>query len=285
MSILKRKPIWYVKYHAWNHSTDLNVAILLISLFILFLSVSKHLIEARDTSITVLTQVINPSKLGVSVPLFITFSPILSDIAGEQVAKATIDNIIVSDTRSSTGTGWSVSILCSNFVAINQPVRIKGINDTVTSSGEYDGPTGGTYTITITQAGKTGVARFSVSGLESSNDEITGADASIGTRGVMATFAQAPYAVGDSWVIRIDTIPVSNLTVVPQGLQLLSGKAENAHVGSTHKFLDKNDPATLLVVPSIESEGSFSTGLLFSLHIPPFTYANTYKAMLTITSE
>lgn len=258
----------------------------LFLLFLILLGFEKIFTQAHaaTTTTTGVTQIIFPSKLGLTIPLFITFSPIASGIAGPQVSTALLSNIETTDTRSNDDVGWSVSVLCSDFVAINQPVLQKGRNDTVTAGGDYLDSQAGTYTITITQPGNMGVAKFSVRGLEDWSG-LTGSNVTIGTKGVTASFAKANYAVGDSWTIRIDTIPVSNLTVTPLDLVATSGTKGGAQLGPKYTFLNKNDPTTLITVPSGEKNSSFSNNLLFSLNIPPFTFANTYKAQLTVTSD
>lgn len=261
--------------------------VLLVCLFCIMLwGFEKTLsrIYAATTAKTTVTQVILPNKLGLTIPLSITFSPIVSGITGSQTSTALLHNIEMTDTRSNTDVGWAVSMLCSDFTAINQPVLQKGKNNTVSTDGEYFDSQAGSYIVTITKPGDTGTARFTVTGLETTSG-ITGTHVAIGTRGVMALFAHAAYTVGDSWRIRIDTIPVQNLTVIPQNLIALTGEKGETRLGPKHAFASKNDPATLLLIPSGQTNSSFTDDLLFSLNIPSFTFANTYKARLTITSD
>ncbi len=280
-----KRPLWYKKYHASGFSDLIHGFILSVAIFFLLIGFLKILLPvSAETGVeTTITQSIYPNKLGVSAPLYLYFSPIVSNIFSWQNSTSILDNIILSNTRNGE-TSWTVSVICSGFSAINQPVKLHGLNDTLTSGGEYTNPKGGIYTITITKGGNTGIAQFNVKGMEDQNGT-TGTNVLIGTRGLTATFAPAKYVTGDSWEIRVDTIPVSNLTVTPRGLTLLSGKSVNAHLGPSHTFLNRNDPATILVVPLGLFGNSYSTSLFLSLRIPPFTYANKYRAVLSITSE
>lgn len=280
-----------MKFHWQVKNQKQKVAVTCCAFFLAYflcsvLGFTKGLISAyaATSAQSIVTQVVLPNKLGLTVPLFITFSPIESGINGTQISTALLNNIQMTDTRSNTDVGWSVNILCSDFVAINQPVLNKGYNNTVTSGGEYTDSQEGIYTIIITTPGDTGTAKFAVTGLETSSG-VTGTNIPIGTRGVTVSFAPAQYTTGDSWTIRIDTIPVSNLTITPQDLTSLSGVRGNARLGTTHTFVNNSDPATLITVPGGQTYDSFADSLLFSLNIPPFTFANTYRAQLTITSD
>src|SRR5258705_13630123 len=91
----------------------------------LFLCIFLNTAKASTSTQTIVTQQIYPTKLGISVPEFISFSPIVSSISTAQTSLAVLNNVVISDTRNSDN-GWSVSILCSDFFAINQPVKQSG---------------------------------------------------------------------------------------------------------------------------------------------------------------
>lgn len=252
----------------------------------MILGFTNILVSVNAASVTtVVTQKILPGSLSIDIPSYITFSYIISNIDTAQVSTALLKNIIISDLRKTEDIDWAVSASCSDLVAINNAVKQTGSNDTVSSGGTYNDSTGGTYRITITSGGKVGVAKYAVSGLESMTNLTTGKYAAIGTHGVTAIFASAMYLPGDSWVIRVDTIPASNLTIIPRSSMALSGSPDNVGLGNKHKFSGKNDYALIMRAPAGQKVNNFSTDLLLSLNIPPFTYANTYTATLTITSN
>lgn len=278
-------PSWYRKYHTWKYHELLHWIIAIISIFIMIRSFANILVSATTSSIsTVITQKILPGNLGISIPPYITFTPIQSNINTFQISTAILKNITIYDLRKTEGTDWTITVSATDFVAINKPVKQTGTNDTVSSGGTYNDSRGGTYKLLITKGGKAGVAKFAVSGLETINDLTTGDDVTIGTRGVTAFFAPAIYKLGDSWAIRVDTIPVSNLTVIPQ-TAASSESLANVNLGNKHTFSGKNDTTLLAKASQGEKVSNFSTDLLLSLKIPPFTYANKYTATLTITSN
>lgn len=247
---------------------------------------AKILVSAEAASVsTVITQKILPGNLGIIMPSYITFSYIISNATYAQVSTALLKNITIFDLRKTDNIDWSVIASCSDLVAINSAVKQEGFNDTVSSGGTYNDTRGGAYRIIIIKGGKAGVAKFAVSGLESMTNLTTGTDVAIGTRGLTATFAPAIYLPGDSWVIRVDTIPASNLTIIPQSLRALSGSSANVVLGNKHTFSGKNDTALIMRAHQGQKANNFSTDLLLSLKIPPFTYSNTYIATLTITSN
>src|SRR5206468_12036465 len=118
--------------------------------------------------------------------------------------------------------------------------------------------TGATYTITTASGGSSAVATFDVGGLESASGVTTGSSVAIGTRGVTATCAAATYVIGDSWTIRVDTIPVTNLTFTPNAFTTISGSSTGVSNGSAHTFSNTSDATTIMSATARNGMGSYS---------------------------
>src|SRR5216683_5974498 len=89
---------WYHKYHAWRYSTPLHWIILVCSLFIVAFWFATLIFSANAASVTAtITQILLPGNLGVTLPTFLTFTPIRSDSDKEQISTAILKNITMSD--------------------------------------------------------------------------------------------------------------------------------------------------------------------------------------------
>lgn len=227
------------------------------------------------------TYTLSAGTLSLSAPSSGSLSSV-NLIAGAMTGTGSLGTVQVTDRRG-TLVGWNATATCSNFIRVNAAVRTSGSNNTVTSGGTYNNATGGTYTITITTGGTLANARYSVSGLESATNQVPGTNVAIGTRGVTATFTAATYVVGNSWTIRVDTIPVTNLTVNPGSVTLVEGPTNDAVAGSVDTFTGTSDPIVLMSAPATDGSGIFSVTPALSLNIPIGSYANTYTATVTET--
>lgn len=203
-----------------------------------------------------------------------------------QNTTGTLGTITVTDSRGS-GVGWNTTATSTHFIKVNAAVMTAGSNNTVTSdvSSTFDHATGGTYTITITSGGSSGVAQFSVAGLETASNVTTGSGIAIGTYGVKATFASATYVNGDSWTIRVDVLPVSGFRVTPGSVTTIAGSSTNVTGGSQHTFTTTSDATALITATSGYGLGSYSVAPALQLTVPANSYANTYTATVTETAS
>lgn len=227
------------------------------------------------------TYTLSAGVLSLSAPSSATLNTV-NLIAGTMTGTGNLGTVQVTDQRG-TLVGWNLTATCTNFIKVNTAQLVSGSNNTVTSGGTYNTSTKGTYTITITTGGSVGTAKFSVSGLETATNQTTGSGVAIGTQGVTATFAAATYVIGDSWTIRVDTIPVTNLSVTPGTVTLVQGPANNVTGGSAHTFTSTADATALITASSSQGSGIFSVNPSLSLNVPVGSYANSYLATVTET--
>jgi len=285
------RPQWYYEYHKWKHHGTLHWITFVISSIVLVLGFMNAMILIQQNSFrlvdaaggtTQVTQTVNAGTLNLSTSPYATLSAITVNATASQNSTGNLGTLTVTDNRGS-GVGWSSTATCSDFTYRNQAVRVAGSNNTVTSGGTYNHSTGGTYTVTITTGGASGVAIFSVSGLESASNQTTGSAVAVGTRGITATFAAATYVIGDSWTIRVDTIPITNLTLTPNSFTTIAGSSTGVTNGSAHVFLSTADATTILTATSGNGMGSYSDNPALQLAVPAATFANSYTATVTLT--
>lgn len=253
-------------------------------IFVVFtLSFFGPLVVDAATSSTTLTQQVLAGSLSISSGATASLSSV-TESTSSQNATGNLGTVTVSDTRG-TGVGWSATATCTNFTYINPAVVASGSNNTVTSGGTYNTATEGTYTITIATPGTAGTATFNVSGLETQTASVTGSNVAIGTHGVTATFAAATYVTGNSWTIRVDTNPVTNLTMTPSAVTTVSGSSTGVTAGSAHTFTSTSDAATIMSASLGNGQGSYSDNPSLSLSVPANSYADTYTATVTETVQ
>jgi hypothetical protein len=285
------RPKWYHEYHKWEHHSTVHWVTFALSAIVMFLGfVNTVMLLQRyplksadaDSGSTTVTQQVNAGTLTISPQANASLSTVTVNAASSQNSTGNLGTVTVTDNRGS-GVGWSATATSTNFTFINAAVKQSGSNNTVTSGGTYSNSTGGTYTITITTGGAAGAAEFSVSGLESASNQTTGSGVAIGSRGVTATFASATYVIGDSWTIRVDTIPVTNLTFTPNAFTTISGSSTGVSNGSAHTFSNTSDATTIMSATAGNGMGSYSDNPALQLSVPAATYANSYTATVTET--
>lgn len=286
------RPKWYDDYHRWKHHRLLHWSTFFLSSVVMLLGFvnavmlmqSYPLRDARAASgSTTVTQTVNAGTLNISTAGSATLSSVTVNATASQNSTGNLGTVTVTDNRGS-GVGWSATATSSHFIFINPAVLVSGSNNTVTSGGtSYSNATGGTYTITITTGGNLATARFSVSGLESASNQVPGSGVAIGTRGVTATFTAATYVIGDSWTIRVDTIPVTNLLFTPNSFTTVAGSSTGVSNGSAHTFTSTSDATTIMTATAGNGMGQYSDNPALQLTVPAATYASSYTATVTET--
>lgn len=79
------------------------------------------------------------------------------------------------------------------------------------------------------------------------------------------------------------TIEVSNLTINPGSLAVISGKSSGVSSGGARSFTSTKDSTTLMSAVSGAGLGSYKVSPTITLAIPADAYAGTYTATLTVT--
>jgi hypothetical protein len=290
-NIRHTRPKWYTEYHKWKHHETLHWITFAFSTIVMFMGfinavllIQKNPLQGAEAAsgTTSVTQQVNAGTLSISTTSSSSLSSITVDVTQSQNSTGNLGTLTVTDNRGS-GVGWSCTATSSDFVFINSAVKVSGSNNTVTSGGTYNNSTGGTYTITITTGGTVGNAKFSVAGVESASNQTTGSGVAVGTRGVTATFGAATYVIGDSWTIRVDTIPVTDLQITPNSFTTVAGSSTGVSNGSVHTFSSTADATTILTATSGNGMGSYSDNPALQLTVPAATYANSYTATITET--
>lgn len=287
------RPKWYTKYHEWENHEILHWVTFAFSATVMFIGFVNALLllqeypllpAAASSGTTAVSQQVNAGTLNISTTASSSLSSVTVDATTSQNSTGNLGTVTVTDNRGS-GLGWSCTATSTHFIKVNAATKISGSNNTVTSdsSSTFSNATGGTYTITITTGGSVGTAKFSVSGLESASNQTTGAGVAIGTFGVTATFASATYVNGDSWTIRVDTIPVTGLQITPNSFTTIAGSSTGVSNGSVHTFSSTSDATSILTATAGNGMGSYSDNPALQLTVPAATYANSYTATVTLT--
>lgn len=285
------RPQWYHEYHKWKHHTTFHWITLSLSTTVMIMGFVNAIILVQQypllpadaaSGTTAVTQQVNAGTLNISTAANASLSTVTVNATASQNSSGNLGTMTVTDNRGS-GVGWSATATATDFTFINTAVKQSGSNNTVTSGGTYNNSTAGTYTITITTGGSVGTAKFSVSGLESASNQTTGSGVAIGTHGVTATFGAATYVNGDSWTIRVDTIPVTNFTITPNTFTTVAGSSTGVSNGSAHTFANTSDATMILSASSGNGMGSYSDNPALQLSVPAASYANSYTATITET--
>lgn len=196
----------------------------------------------------------------------------------------------VSDDRAGSP-GWSLVGTASHMTMIRPAMRIAGSAGDVTSGGVYDGMFGVTlptsfYTIIINQAGAVGTATFNVSGVESMSNVVTGTFVAIGTKGVRVTFDIGNYSAGDEWMVLVDTLPYTDMTIAPGSATINSGSGIGVSAGSSGAFSGtgvRSDNKVLMQATAGNGTGSYSITPDLSMHVHAVPMAGTYTGELLFT--
>lgn len=97
--------------------------------------------------------------------------------------------------------------------------------------------------------------------------------------GWSVTFNVSPFTCCNG----AQAIDVSNLTMNPGNLTVVSGKSVGVLAGDAHRFMSADDSATLMTAVGGSGLGSYRVSPTLTLTIPTDAYAGTYTATLTVT--
>lgn len=196
----------------------------------------------------------------------------------------------VSDDRAGSP-GWTLVGAANHMTTIRPSMRLTGSAGGVTSVGVYDGMLGvqnpaATYTITINLGGSVGTATFNVSGAETMSNVVTGSFVAIGTKGVRADFDVGNYSVGDQWMIIVDNLPYTDMTITPGSITVNSGSSTGVSTGSSGAFSGTgslSNNKTLLQATGGNGTGSYSITPSLSVNVHDGPMAGTYTGDIIFT--
>ncbi|MEK7544698.1 MAG: hypothetical protein AAB551_01055 [Patescibacteria group bacterium] len=200
--------------------------------------------------------------------------------------------ITVSDDRNGSP-GWTLTAAATHMTTIRPSIRVTGNSGDVTSAGVYDGMLGiqspnATYNITINQGGSVGTATFDVSGAETMNNVVTGSFVAIGTRGARVNFDVGTYTTGDKWIIIVDTLPYTDITITPGNITVNSGSGTGVSTGNAGAFegtASQSDNKIIMQASSGNGTGSYSItpGISVNIHTGPMAGTYTGDILFTIS--
>jgi len=205
-----------------------------------------------------------------------------------QTTTGTIAGVEVSDDGAA---GWEASMTSTHFTTIGAAYTIAGANNTVGTSGTYDGTYGvldpvGRYEIEITTGGSVGTAIFKwVNPADVTTESVTTASEVVLEKGINATFAAATYQVGDKWQFGVDVFPYTGLHVTPSNITAVSG--DTGVSKETSGYLTgagpTSDALTVVTGATGNSTGTYQQDEGLELTIHANSLSGTYSATVTFT--
>lgn len=190
------------------------------------------------------------------------------------------------------GASYSVTMTSTNFTTIGGVQTVAGSNDTVSTSGTYDGTYGISdpskrYEIVITTGGAVGAAVFKWRvNAEAWTEGVTTAASVLLEKGISVTFGAATYVVDDAWEFGVDVFPYTSLTVTPGSITADSGSTSGMTAGSEGALSGSNatsDAKTLISTEDYRGMGDYAQTESLSLSVHGNPMAGTYNATATIT--
>lgn len=206
-----------------------------------------------------------------------------------QVTAATMSDINVIDTRG-IGVGWTITVNVTNMTRRGASTKMVGDNDTASFTGTYTGVTAphtyGTYIVEITTSGAVGDAIFKwtdPAGAETIG--VTTAASVALNNGITAHFDVAEYAIGDKWILRVDSIGYTNLTLTPGSITVNFGDADvsSGAAGTFDGAGITSDTRTLMSATSGNGEGSYTQTTELSQSVHANTLGGTFNGTITLT--
>lgn len=206
-----------------------------------------------------------------------------------QVITAILDSVNVVNTRG-TNTAWSLSATVTNLTTTRSVTKLLGSNNTVTFSGTYSGvithDLASKYFIEITTGGAVGAAILKwtdPAGTVTQN--ITTASSILLNNGMTVNFAAATYVVGDKWMLPVDSLDYTALTLTPGSITVNFGNT-SVTVGGDGLFGGISTTSSSRILMSANAnagEGSYTQAINFSQNAHANFLFGNYSATITIT--
>jgi len=206
-----------------------------------------------------------------------------------QTTTGTVAGVEVSDDGTA---GWEATMTSTHFTAIVTVYTVAGSNETVGTSGTYDGTYGvlnppGRYEIEITTGGSVGTAIFKWTNPDKVTTEgVTTASEVVLEKGINITFAAATYQVGDKWQFGVDVFPYTGLRVTPSDIAVVSGDTIGVSKGEAGYLAGTNvtsDPLNIMTGDANDSTGVYQQGENLELTIHANSLSGTYSATAILT--
>jgi len=254
----------------------------------------KNLIEFLVLGVVLLSLtsffLLNPSSaytLTISAPASAAF-PTSTVSTLSQISTTTISYIEVNNDLTAA---WNATIKSTHFTVIGPVYTLIGSNNTVGTSGKYDG----TYLVTdpvkrygvkIIDGGAVGTATYQwrVDDGTWSATATTSAEVAL-EKGINVTFGAATYVVGDEWAFGVDVFPYTSLYVTPGPITVVSGGT--GVTAGTAEYLTgtavTSDDKTIMSGAAGTSTGIYRQDEDLELTIHPNCLFGNYSATLTFT--
>lgn len=239
---------------------------------------------ASTSAATTLNQTISGGLLSLSSTNNAHLDPIVIEHAGINFSRGTLGDVLVDDSRGSNA-GWTASATVSNFTstvgfthdgAANTPFSLLGQSTNLAA-------TSGTYTLTIVNGGRLGVATYAISGQLTTPTTNLAATQTLGNTGFSFQASDVTYTAGDQFQLKLDIMPVSDLTIAPVAPVATSGSLAGVVAGDSHVFTSPNDPVTLATAANGNGDGLYDLSANLRLDVSPNANPGSYSAIVTET--
>ena len=232
---------------------------------------------------------IDSGELTLTSPSVVVFNGVIASDSSQNTNGVISLNVI---NQRGTNAGWTVSMTSSNFTRMSDVKTLVGNNSTVDFIGTYDGLDGvidplGKFVVEITQAGTVGTAVFKWTdplGNETMG-VLTNTTVSL-SNGVSVTFGNTNYVVGDKWIVLVDVLPYTGLTVDIQSISVNEGSSTGVTSGVSAVLSGtsvSSGPLTLMQASRFNGFGDYSQLLIFSLVVHGNILPGLFTASSTIT--
>lgn len=234
--------------------------------------------------------VLEQGELSINSPNMVLFDDV-SVAVENQNTTGLISNLSVVDTRGS-GLGWTVSMSSTNFTSKKETIVLSGNNANVSFAGNYDGLHGvldplGSFMVEITNGGGLGESLFKW--VDPSGNEIvdvvTATSVSL-SNGISINFNDVNYTLGDKWMILVDVLPYTALTVDPQNINNNSGSLTGVSSGLSALLSGdgiSSNPFLLMKADRFYGLGSYYQSVNFNLLIHSNSLSGVFIAQANIS--
>lgn len=297
------RPQWYKDYHEWEHHGILHWSAFIVSCAIITLSFFSAVIQLTQKSAVPTANAASTANTQVRQSI-IGGALTIAQNGDQRMATATasinhqdthgnLGTITVTDSRG-TAAGWTAYATSSNFYAYNEPVNGATTSGTWVNLGESTVPfatsSAGTYTITIEQGGAVGAATFNVTSTVANETNQygvstgSGNDVPIGSYNLTLDFTPHNYVSGESWTVRVDTIPVERFRITPGAVTPVAPAVTTGLTPGALNFFDSPTENVNLIVADLDyGMGQFTQSPDLDLGIPSNSYINDYTARIILT--
>jgi len=198
------------------------------------------------------------------------------------------------DPQNAIGDGakYDVTMAATNLATIGGVKVVAGSNDTVGTSGTYDGTYGVVdpvkrYGIKIVAGGAVGTATYQWRTDDGvwSTAATTSATVAL-EKGINVTFGAVTYVANDEWAFGADVFPYTILTVTPGTITADSGVTTGMTAGAAEALTDAGATSAaknLIATEYYRGMGDYAQTVSLSQSVHANSIAGTYGSTATIT--